>query len=361
VKSFKQMAEDIVEKVEAEASTSCVATTSTVNDKSSSTTSLKTDSSTAKNDDSDCGEDESEDEKEAKKKKKKKHKHKKKKEKTESDSDQEEWQEKTKDNLQKFEKARKSLSDDDDKKMSRSSSKSPERTKSSCNPNAPVKRWDSKPELGAIGRSVTWDGSKGADIVAELNKGSGIRSWSGDRSDLERKRDERKRGAETDNDDIDRGKVKKVKKRKEEAAAYNKSSNPFQTAQNAQNKSVNKNERDGSSDRRSFGSNFQRSDFRYNSGSKGNDNRFYDQNNRNYGEDNRNFGGDNRNYGGDFRNYGGDNRNFGGNDRNYGGDNRFNNRNFYGSGNSGHSWGKAGNNQRGHFSPGNNAKFSRNY
>ena len=72
-------------------------------------------------------------------------------------------------------------------------------------------RWDSKPELGTIGRSVTWDGSKGADIVGELMKGSGIRSWSGDRSDLERRRDERKRGANTDNDDIDRGKVKKVR------------------------------------------------------------------------------------------------------------------------------------------------------
>merc|ERR1719509_416666 len=348
VKTFKQMAEDIVEKVEAEAeaSTSCVATTSTVNENSSSTISLKTDSSTKK-DDTDCGEDESDEEKEAKKKKKKKHKHKKKKDKTESDSDQEEWQEKTKDNLQNFEQVKKSkvksLSDDE-KKRSRSSSKSPERTKSSCNPDAPVKRWDSKPELGAIGRSVTWDGSKGADIVAELNKGSGIRSWSGDRSHLEKKRDERKRGADTDNDEMDRGRVKKVKKRKEEASAYHKSSNPFQTAQNVQNRHENKdrsNDRDGSTDRRSSGSNFQRSDFRNNSGYKGHDNRANQHNNRIYAGDNRfNNGGDNRFNNGDSNrfNNGGDNRfNNGGDSRfNNGDNNRFNNRNSHGSGN---NWG----------------------
>ena len=62
-------------------------------------------------------------------------------------------------------------------------------------------------------------------------KGSEIRSWSGDRSTLERKLvvEPRKRSAGDDLDaEMDAGRVKKVKKHREEPAAYKWDRNPFQ-------------------------------------------------------------------------------------------------------------------------------------
>ena len=108
------------------------------------------------------------------------------------------------------------------------------------NPDAPVKSWDSKPDLKNIGRSVTWDGSKGSNIADLLRKGSEIRSWSGDRSkDLERKNMEpRKRSAAQELDaELDAGRVKKVKKFKddERSSKWN-DKNPFQMAQEYRNK-----------------------------------------------------------------------------------------------------------------------------
>ena len=78
---------------------------------------------------------------------------------------------------------------------------------------------------------MTWDGSKGSNVVEELLKGSEIRSWSGDRSTLERKlgTEPRKRSAGDDLDaEMDAGKVKKVKKHREEPKAYKWDKNPFQ-------------------------------------------------------------------------------------------------------------------------------------
>ena len=157
-----------------------------------------------------------------KKHKKKKKKHKKK---LDDNSDTEGWVEKTRDNLDKF--------DDIGSKKKRSKSPEYNRTvkESSSNPTAPVKKWDAKPELKTIGRSVTWDGSKGSNVVEELMKGSEIRSWSGDRSALERKVtvEPRKRSAGDDLDaEMDAGRVKKVKKHREEAPAYKWDQNPFQ-------------------------------------------------------------------------------------------------------------------------------------
>jgi len=138
---------------------------------------------------------------------------------------------KTRDNLDKFK-------DEKDKR-----SKSPDHIRSvkesSSNPNAPVKKWNAKPELKTIGRSVTWDGSKGSNIVEEMLKGSEIRSWSGDRSTLERKlaTEPRKRSAGDDLDaEMDAGRVKKVKKHREEPGAYKWDKNPFQIAQNITNR-----------------------------------------------------------------------------------------------------------------------------
>ena len=97
--------------------------------------------------------------------------------------------------------------------------------------------WNAGTKLGnhfkTIGRSVTWDGSKRSNVVEELLKGSEIRSWSGDRSTLERKlgTEPRKRSAGDDLDaEMDAGKVKKVKKdrEEEEPKAYEWDKNPFQ-------------------------------------------------------------------------------------------------------------------------------------
>ena len=87
------------------------------------------------------------------------------------------------------------------------------------------------PELKTIGRSVTWDVTKRSNVVEELLKGSEIRSWSGDRSTLERKlgTEPRKRSAGDDLDaEMDAGKVKKVKKHREEPKAYKWDKNPLQ-------------------------------------------------------------------------------------------------------------------------------------
>ena len=163
-----------------------------------------------------------------KKKKKKKHRD----EKDASDTDA--WVEKTKDNLNEFkeiirkdEEARKDI-DINIKK-------------SSFNAEAPVKNWDSKPDLKTIGRSVTWDGSKGANITEQLRKNTEIRSWSGERSkDLERKSlESRKRSAAQDLDaELDAGRVKKVKKFREDSSKWNEK-NPFQLAQDHRNKGDN--------------------------------------------------------------------------------------------------------------------------
>ena len=45
-----------------------------------------------------------------------------------------------------------------------------------------------------------------------------------------------KRVAETDTDEMDQGRIKKVKKRREEAAAYSRGQNPLQARQNWQNR-----------------------------------------------------------------------------------------------------------------------------
>ena len=146
-----------------------------------------------------------------KKKKKKKHKE----DKESSDSDL--WVEKTRDNLDKFKDTVK---------------------QSECNPDAPVKNWESKPDHKSVGGSGTWDGSKSDNIGELLRKQSEIRSWSGDRSQvLERKTTEpRKRSAAQELDaELDAGRVKKVKKWREEEERWT-DKNPFQLAQNHRNK-----------------------------------------------------------------------------------------------------------------------------
>merc|ERR1719507_692717 len=109
---------------------------------------------------------------------------------------------------------------------------------SSFNPDIVAKKWDEKPDMKSIGRSNTWDGSKSSNLLEELRKGQEIRSWSGDRSALEKGGGEvRKRSAEEDQDaEMDRGKTKKVKKYREEGEAYRGGRNPFQAAQNMSNR-----------------------------------------------------------------------------------------------------------------------------
>merc|ERR1719209_2832940 len=109
---------------------------------------------------------------------------------------------------------------------------------SSYNPDIVAKKWDGKPDMKSIGRSNTWDGSKSSNFLEELKKGQEIRSWSGDRSALEKGGGEvRKRSAEEDQDaEMDRGKTKKVKKYREEGEAYKGGRNPFQAAQNMSNR-----------------------------------------------------------------------------------------------------------------------------
>ena len=161
------------------------------------------------------------------KKKKKKNKHK-----DEEREDTDAWEEKTKDNLDKF-------TSDQSVKHQKEVEVESSFKKSSFNPDAPVKSWDSKPELKNIGRSVTWDGTKGGGDIGDLLRRQGeIRSWSGDRSrDLERKSLEpRKRSAAQDHDaELDAGRVKKVKKWREDTDKWS-DLNPFQAAQEHRNK-----------------------------------------------------------------------------------------------------------------------------
>lgn len=128
--------------METSSMTSCEATTSYQNEKASSS---KVDSTLD-------SEQESSTHKKQKKKKKKKKKHR-------EDSDCESWEEKTKENFSKFEK----------------SSETDTSKKSTSDPNAPTKHWDSKPEAGATGRSVAWDGRKSSNIADQLSKVSEIR------------------------------------------------------------------------------------------------------------------------------------------------------------------------------------------
>jgi len=148
----------------------------------------------------------------------KKHKKKKKKKKKKERDDDDEWEEKTKDNLEKF-----------DKKKAEEDKLTAERM-TSYDPAAPVKRWDSKPDIKQIGRSVTWDGSKGSNFLDEIKKIGQVRSWSGERKSDHQ--DVRKRSAESD-EEMDRGRTKKVKKyRDERSFDYN----PFQMAQNVKDR-----------------------------------------------------------------------------------------------------------------------------
>merc|ERR1712179_38346 len=208
---------------EAESVTSCEATTSFQDDKpKSSSRPSRADLIADADDEND------EDFQHTKKHKKKKKKHKKRRD---ASSDTEGWEEKTRENLDKFK--------DEKDKRHRSPEFKTNVKESFSNPDAPVKKWNSKPELKTIGRSVTWDGSKGSNVVEELLKGSEIRSWSGDRSTLERKvgTEPRKRSAGDDLDaEMDAGKVKKVKKHREEPKAYKWDKNPFQIAQNITNR-----------------------------------------------------------------------------------------------------------------------------
>merc|ERR1712013_650929 len=77
---------------------------------------------------------------------------------------------------------------------------------SSYNPDIVAKKWDEKPDMKTIGRSNTWDGSKSSNFLEELKRGQEIRSWSGDRSALEKGAGEvRKRSAEEDQEQQWRG------------------------------------------------------------------------------------------------------------------------------------------------------------
>ena len=113
----------------------------------------------------------------------------------------------------------------------RLSSSSENVRQSSWNQDAPIKKWDNKGDR-RLERSVTWDGSKGKNFLAEIKRSAEIRSWSGDRR-IEINR-ERKRSISPETDDeMDRGRVKKVKKKWEEKKL---SYNPFQAAQNKDKK-----------------------------------------------------------------------------------------------------------------------------
>lgn len=103
---------------------------------------------------------------------------------------------------------------------------------SSWNQDAPVKKWDNKGDR-RLERSVTWDGSKGKNFLDELKRSSEIRSWSGDRRIEVHRERKRSISPETD-DEMDRGRVKKVKKKKWEDRKF--SYNPFQSAQNKDKK-----------------------------------------------------------------------------------------------------------------------------
>jgi len=86
-----------------------------------------------------------------------------------------------------------------------------------------------------MGRSVTWDGSKGSSVLDELKRRPEVKSWSGDQSKWESK-EGRKRSASSSEEEMDRGRTKKIKKRQEER---NTDLNPFQDAQDYKNKGHN--------------------------------------------------------------------------------------------------------------------------
>ena len=90
---------------------------------------------------------------------------------------------------------------------------------------------------GCVGGGM--GGTKGGGDIGDLLRRQGeIRSWSGDRSrDLERKSLEpRKRSAAQEHDaELDAGRVKKVKKWREETDNWS-DLNPFQAAQEHRNK-----------------------------------------------------------------------------------------------------------------------------
>jgi len=202
--------------IPAESSTVCEATTSHQDEKpisSSSSSRIEKEVDEDKHNSSDfCH---------AKKHKKKKKKHKRK---YEDGSDNEDWVEKTKDNLNKF----------------NGEGDNGSNTKvSAFNPDAPIKQWNSKPDMKSIGRSVTWDGSRGSNIADEVMKSTSIRSWSGDRSSLDKRPlgDQRKRSAADELDaEMDAGRVKKMKKHRIEPPNFKWDKNPFQIAQNIANR-----------------------------------------------------------------------------------------------------------------------------
>lgn len=97
----------------------------------------------------------------------------------------------------------------------------------SWNQDAPVKKWDQKSDR-KLDRSVTWDGSKGTNFIDEIRRSSTVSSWGGNRRTEERSERKRSISPETD-DELDRGRVKKVKKKWEDKKM---SYNPFQVVQN---------------------------------------------------------------------------------------------------------------------------------
>jgi len=100
--------------------------------------------------------------------------------------------------------------------------------------SAPVKRWDNKncepDQRHKLDRSATWDGSKkNSNVEDEIKRRSTIRGWDGQESKNEEKRERKRSISPSTDDEMDRGRVKKVKKKKEERHyGYN----PFQAVQN---------------------------------------------------------------------------------------------------------------------------------
>jgi len=106
---------------------------------------------------------------------------------------------------------------------------------SSWDRSAPVKHWNNK--NGAdhkLDRSATWDGSKkNTNFVDEIKRSSTILSWGGQESKNVEKRERKRSISPSTDDEIDRGRVKKVKKKKEDRHyGYN----PFQAVQNMKDK-----------------------------------------------------------------------------------------------------------------------------
>merc|ERR1719462_635209 len=241
-------------KVEAEttASTPCEATTSHQDDKacSSSSSSIVTSKPKAMTEHEDGDADDEEERRREKKHKKKK----KKKKYYDEEKDEKE------DGKKQSKSKEVSLAKEEEEDVVR-------RVKhSSFNPDIVAKKWDEKPDMKSIGRSNTWDGSKSSSLLDELRKGQEIRSWSGDRSALEKGGGEvRKRSAEEDQDaEMDRGKTKKVKKHRDEGEAYRGGRNPFQAAQNMSNRGEKFSR--GKEERRSWGDERRGDDRKYSKG-----------------------------------------------------------------------------------------------